>query len=68
VVGRLLSLALWPISKVFEYRISGTLAEPKITPVYFVPKIMRLPVDILREMRERPVSTDTFADPPSGSP
>ena len=34
VVGRIISLALTPISKLFEYRVTGTLSEPQSEPVY----------------------------------
>ncbi len=34
VVGRIVSLALTPISKIFEYRVTGTLSEPQSEPVY----------------------------------
>jgi hypothetical protein len=43
VIGRVLSLALWPITKVFEYKLTGTLKEPKSEPVYIIPKILLLP-------------------------
>jgi AsmA-like C-terminal region len=33
-VGRALSLVLWPISKAFEYRITGSIYHPKSEPVY----------------------------------
>ena len=32
--GKIMSLALWPVSKIFEYKITGTLAQPKAEPVY----------------------------------
>lgn len=38
-VGRVLSLVLWPISKAFEYRITGPLNDPKSEPVY-IPKAL----------------------------
>lgn len=34
LVGRIVSLALTPISKIFEYRVTGTLSEPQSEPVY----------------------------------
>ena len=39
VLGPVLSLALWPVSKTFEYQITGTVHEPKSEPV-FIPKIL----------------------------
>ncbi|MFO1477986.1 MAG: AsmA-like C-terminal region-containing protein [Verrucomicrobiota bacterium] len=43
VVGRVLSAALWPVSKLFEFRITGTLGQPKSQPLYFVPRVLLLP-------------------------
>ncbi len=51
-VGRLLSLTLWPGTKVFEYRFTGTLGEPKSEPVYFVPKVLLLPFQPFRYLKE----------------
>ncbi|HYV27303.1 MAG TPA: AsmA-like C-terminal region-containing protein, partial [Candidatus Eisenbacteria bacterium] len=34
LVGKVMSLMLWPVTKIFEYKISGTLAQPKAEPVY----------------------------------
>lgn len=39
VIGPVLSVMLWPMSKLFEYKITGTLSEPKSQPVY-VPKFL----------------------------
>jgi hypothetical protein len=52
VVGRVLSLALWPVSKIFVYKITGTLNEPRSEPVFFVPKIMLLPFQAIRALSE----------------
>jgi hypothetical protein len=43
VVGPVLSLALWPVSKTFEYKISGTIQKPKSEP-YFIPKVFFFPL------------------------
>ena len=37
VVGPVVSTVLWPVSKLFEYKITGTLENPKSEPVYVVP-------------------------------
>ncbi len=41
VVGSFLSLAFTPLSKLFEYHISGPLRDPVLEPVY-VPKLIML--------------------------
>ena len=35
VVGPLVSTVLWPVSKIFECRVTGLVSEPKITPILF---------------------------------
>lgn len=52
VVGRVLSLALWPVSKIFEYRITGTLFQPKSAPVFIVPRIVLFPFHPVRSVKE----------------
>jgi hypothetical protein len=52
VVGRLLSLTLWPVSKIFEYHFTGPLHEPRSEPVYFVPKVLLLPFHPLKSLKE----------------
>ncbi len=34
---------MWPVTKLFEYKVTGTLGEPKAEPVYLVPKFVFLP-------------------------
>jgi hypothetical protein len=43
LVGPLVSTVLWPVTKVFEYKVTGSLGEPKGEPVYLVPKVVLLP-------------------------
>ena len=35
VVGPIVSTVLWPVSKIFECRVTGLVSEPKITPILF---------------------------------
>ncbi|MBC8096057.1 MAG: hypothetical protein H7Y43_09610, partial [Akkermansiaceae bacterium] len=67
MVGRLLSYTLWPVSKIFEYKFTGTLHEPKNEPVFFVPKILLFPFHPLRTLKdlapELPGSSPTNAVP-----
>jgi hypothetical protein len=49
VVGPLVSTVLWPVSKLFEYKITGTLKNPKSEPVY-VPKLLLLPLHPIRTL------------------
>ena len=50
VVGPVVSTVLWPVSKLFEYKITGTLKNPKGDPVYVVPKILLMPLHPIRTL------------------
>jgi hypothetical protein len=43
LVGPIVSTVLWPVTKLFEIKMEGTLSEPKIEPLNVIPKIMLLP-------------------------
>jgi hypothetical protein len=66
-IGRIVSLALWPVSKIFEYQISGTLAQPKMDPVFFIPKVLLMPFHPIRTIKEllpeEPARTNAPAPP-----
>jgi hypothetical protein len=51
VLGRIFSTALWPVSKLFEYKVTGTLAQPKPEPVYLIPKIFLAPLHPLKAIK-----------------
>jgi hypothetical protein len=42
-VGRFLSMMFWPISKAFEYKITGTVYHPAHQPVY-IPSLLMWPL------------------------
>ncbi len=51
ILGPIMNMALWPVAKLFEYKITGTLAEPRLAPVY-IPKILLLPLNPVRTLEE----------------
>ena len=51
LVGPIVSTVFWPVTKLFEYRITGTLSQPKSDPVYIVPKVMLFPFHPLRTLK-----------------
>jgi len=63
VVGPLVSTALWPVSKLFEYHVTGTLKNPKSEPVY-VPKFLLMPLHPIRSLEELLPGGDSFSNPP----
>ncbi len=42
-VGPVFSTIFWPITKMFEYEITGTLGHPNTEPVYVLPKLLMMP-------------------------
>jgi len=51
IVGPIISTIFTPVTKVFEYKVTGTLENPKKEPVY-VPKILLLPLHPIRTLEE----------------
>jgi len=51
LIGPVMSTIFWPVTKVFEYKVTGSLGQPKLDPVYFVPKIVQVPLHPLRTLK-----------------
>ena len=67
LVGPLVSTVLWPVTKMFEYKVSGTLSQPKLEPVYLIPKLMLMPFHPLRTLKSllpQDSETRTNGQPP----
>jgi hypothetical protein len=64
VVGPLVSTALWPVSKLFEYHVTGTLKNPRSVPVY-IPRFLLMPLRPIRSLEELFPSGDFFSNPPA---
>ncbi len=62
MIGPVVSTVLWPVSKLFEYRVTGTLKNPKSDPVY-VPKLLLLPLHPIRTLEEMLPGGGTNATP-----
>jgi hypothetical protein len=67
VVGPLVSTALWPVSKLFEYHVTGTLGRPKSDPVY-VPKLLLMPLHPFRSLEELFPASTLFTNAPPTLP
>jgi AsmA-like C-terminal region len=52
VVGPLVSTALWPVSKIFEYHITGPLQNPKSEPIFVLPKLLLFPLHPIRTLED----------------
>jgi hypothetical protein len=51
-VGFLISKVLWPVTKVFEYKITGTLANPKTHERYLIPRILLMPLHPIKTLKD----------------
>jgi hypothetical protein len=64
LVGPVVSTVLWPVTKLFEYKVTGGLSQPKIEPLYLVPKLVLLPFHPFRTIKELiPEDTSTNSPP-----
>jgi hypothetical protein len=63
LIGPVVSKVLWPVSKLFEYQVTGTLKNPKSEPVY-VPKLLLLPLHPIRTLEEILPGGDSLSNPP----
>lgn len=67
VVGPLVSLALWPVTKMLEFKVTGSLGQPKAELLY-IPKLFQVPFHPLRSLRELFFSTPGGTNAPPASP
>ena len=67
VIGPLVSTALWPVSKIFEYHVTGSLQNPKSEPLYVLPKILLMPLHPIRTLESIFIpGGDSSTNRPSG--
>jgi len=50
-VGFVISKLFWPVTKIFEYKVTGTLSEPKAEPLYVIPKVLLMPFHPLKSLK-----------------
>jgi len=70
VIGRLVSLVFWPVTKALEYHVTGTLGAPQMDPLY-MPKFMLAPLHPFKTLKDMMPPDDTNApvsNPASGLP
>jgi len=68
VVGPLVSTVLWPVSKLFEYRVTGPLKDPKSEPIYVLPKLLLIPLHPIRTLEDIIIpSDDSFSNRPASN-
>lgn len=45
IIGQVLSVVLWPVSKLFVYKVNGNLRDPVVEPRYMFPKLLMNPIN-----------------------
>ena len=51
-LGFLISKVMWPVTKMFEFKITGTLDQPKTDQLYMVPRILLAPLHPIRAIKD----------------
>lgn len=51
LLGLLVSKVLWPVTKLLEYKVAGSLSDPKTSPLY-IPKVFLMPFHPIRTLQE----------------
>ena len=51
-IGIVISKILWPVTKIFEYKITGTLEQPKTEPVFLIPKVILFPLQPIKTIKD----------------
>ena len=67
VIGPLVSLVLSPLTKLFEYKVTGTLQEPQKEPLY-IPKPLTFPLHPFKTLRELFSEEKPNTPPPAEKP
>ena len=51
-IGFLLSKFFWPVTKMFEFKITGTLDKPKTDQLYAVPRLLMMPFHPIKTFKD----------------
>jgi len=64
-LGPVLNFVTFPFTRLFEYKVTGTLADPKSTPLYDVSKIILFPLHPFKTLEDAlpPYANATNAPP-----
>ncbi|HTV62987.1 MAG TPA: hypothetical protein VMH30_10520 [Verrucomicrobiae bacterium] len=69
-VGPVISTVFFPVTRLFEYQVTGTLSDPKYKPVYILSRLLLMPLHPFRTLEGILTSgddTQTNAPPESNS-
>lgn len=51
-IGFVLSKLFWPVTKLFEFKITGTLDQPRTDQLYMIPRILMAPLHPIRTLKD----------------
>ena len=51
-IGFLISKVFWPVTKLFEFKLTGTLDKPKTDQRYIVPRLLLFPLHPIRTLKD----------------
>ena len=51
-LGEIIHVISWPVSKLFEYKVTGTLEEPKMAPLNDLAKLLLVPLHPLKTLEK----------------
>ena len=64
-LGPVMSAVLWPVSKIFECQVTGTLGDPQAKPVLLLPRLLMAPLHPIRSVEEMFTPSTTTNTPDS---
>lgn len=62
-IGFVLSKILWPLTKLFEIKVTGTVNHPKTEPLYILPKLLLMPFHPIKTIKEMAPPDELKAPP-----
>jgi uncharacterized protein YhdP len=63
-LGPVISTVFWPVTKMLEYKVTGSLGQPKSEPVFFLPRIVLMPFRGSREILPEDTNSNEIKGPP----
>jgi hypothetical protein len=70
-LGPVISTVFWPVSKMFEYKVTGSIDQPKTEPLFLIPKLMLLPFHPIQSLKDfmpaKPGYSPMTNAPPAGA-
>jgi hypothetical protein len=66
LIGSFISTVFWPVSKLFEYHVTGSLNNPKSEPIYVLPRLLLFPLHPIRTLEDMIPTGGSVTNRPAG--